>query len=243
MRLYIYADSGTAPRFHIPWDTHLSFQAFVYDAVNEYAPEYATTLHQDPHAPSFSFSEFLQTDSYTVTDDGLLCEGGYWIINSPDKELLTACANYAQARNELTLGHTTVPVTGVEVDNIRAIDGQTRYKTVSPIAVSDPSADRESPTEWYRPDDGMWYARVCQNVRDRLLARHEDADPQFVIDQLHWTDPKLLKVGPDAEIPCTRCELTLTCDEQTSQFIQEEGVGEKTGMGFGTVVPVSEQIP
>jgi CRISPR-associated endoribonuclease Cas6 len=242
MRLYIYADSGTQPRFHIPWNAHLSFQAFVYDAVNEYAPAYATTLHQDQHAPPFSFSEFIQTEAYDVTDDGLLCEGGYWIVNSPDSELLNACANYGQAHDELTLGHTTIPVAGVEVDNVRPLAGRARYKTVSPIAVSEPNGDRDVPTEWYRPDDGMWYARVCQNVRDRLLARHEEADPEFVIDQLHWTDPKLLKVGPNAKIPCVRCELTLTCDEQTSRFIQEEGIGEKTGMGFGAVVPAEEQL-
>ena len=242
MRLQIYADSGTEPRFHIPWDSHLSFQSFVYEAASEYIPEYAAALHQNPHAPPFSFSEFQQTESYEVTDDGLLCEGGYWVINSPDTELLTACANHAQAREELSLGHTTVPVTGVEVNEVHPIKGRARYKTASPIAVSEPSGDPETPTEWYRPDDGMWYARVCENVRDRLLARHEDATPEFIIDQLHWTDPKLLKVGPGAKIPCIRCEFTLTCNAQTSRFIQEEGVGEKTGMGFGTVVPAEAQI-
>jgi CRISPR/Cas system endoribonuclease Cas6 (RAMP superfamily) len=45
MRLYIYADSGSAPRFHLPWDYHISFRSFVYDALQTHEPDLAEELH------------------------------------------------------------------------------------------------------------------------------------------------------------------------------------------------------
>lgn len=240
MRLFVYADAGAQPQFTIPWNAHLSFMSNVYEAVGEQSPEYATELHQKQHAPPFSYSEFQQTGPFDVTDAGIACESGYWVINSSNSEILNACANYARAEGEFTAGHTTIPVTGVEAREINAVDDTVRYKTLSPIAVSEPSSDQDRPPEWYRPDDGMWYARICQNVRDRMLGQDDGANPEIILEQIHWTDPKLLAVGSGAEIPCTRCELSITHNEETARFIQNQGLGEKTGMGFGTIMPVDE---
>ena len=71
LRLYLTADSRNKPGFQLPWNYHLSIQAAIYDALNEYAPEIATELHQLPHDPPFSFSEFLSTAPYNVGDDGI----------------------------------------------------------------------------------------------------------------------------------------------------------------------------
>lgn len=240
MRLYVHANAGSQPRFTIPWDAHLSFMSNVYEAVGEQSPDYATELHQREYAPPFSYSGFQQTGPYDVGEAGLTCQEGYWVINSPEGEILNACANYAQAEGKFTAGHTTVPVTGVEVTDIHAVDGTVRYKTLSPIAVGEAQTERDETKEWYRPDDGMWFARVCQNVRDRMLGTDADVDPEFVLEQVHWTKPKLLAVGSNAKIPCARCELTITHNEETGRFVQNHGLGEKTGMGFGTVMPTDE---
>lgn len=236
IRLYINVDSGNQPRFHLPWNYHLSVIATIYDALNRYEPEIATEFHQSPHAPPFSVSEFVQTGPYQTNDDGLSCERGYWILNSDDTRIVDAVANYAR-HQEFEVGHTTVPVESVELDTIEGVT-DARYRTLSPIYVSQYRDDRR---EDLFPSDGMWYARLQQNVTDRMEAMREETVDQFSIDEVHWSKEKRLRVG-DGWCSATRMELSIRADEQTSTFIQEQGLGERTGMGFGCVVPV-DHIP
>jgi CRISPR-associated endoribonuclease Cas6 len=243
-RLYINCDSGNRPRFHIPWNYHLSLQSFIYDAIGEYDPPLATELHQFPHAPNFAFSEFIQTGPFSHNEDGLACERGYFVVTSDDDTILNAVANYATADGELSLGHTSVPVEGIEIEPVTPTSGETQFKTLSPIAVSERDPE-ETPREWYRPEDPMWFARLKDNVRDRFDAIHETGLPdnfRFKMTDIEWSKPKLLQVTNDIEIPCTRAGFTLDIDPATSQFIQTQGVGEKTGVGFGAVMP-TDQIP
>jgi CRISPR-associated endoribonuclease Cas6 len=243
-RLYINCDSGSSPRFHLPWNYHLSFQSFIYDALGEYNPELATELHQFPHAPNFAFSEFIHTGPFSHNEDGLACERGYFILTSDDDDIINAVANYATAHDGLSLGHTSVPVEAVEVEPVAPTSGETKFKTLSPIAVSEVNADEE-PRDWYRPDDPMWFSRLKENVRDRLNATREDSiqdNFRFKMTDIEWSKPKLLKINSEVDIPCTRAGFVLDTDPVTSQFIQTQGLGEKTGMGFGGVMPTN-QIP
>lgn len=116
----------------LPWNYHLSFQSFIYNGLGKYEPELASELHQNKHAPPFNFSEFIATGPYKSTDDGLLAERGYWVVTSDDSRIIDAVANYARHDKKLTLGHTTVPVTSVEIEKIEGVE-KARYKTMSPI--------------------------------------------------------------------------------------------------------------
>ncbi|XGI83419.1 CRISPR-associated endoribonuclease Cas6 [Halorutilales archaeon Cl-col2-1] len=221
----------------MPWNYHMSFQSFIYQALDKYEPEIATKLHQYPHAPPFSFSEFIQTGPFQATDDGLMCESGYWIVTSDDKRIIDAVANHAQHDSKLTLGHTTIPVTGVDIEKIQGKEKE-RYKSTSPIYVSQRGEDGE--VEDLFPEDGMWYSRLKDSVRDRI--RHERTLPddfQFIIDEVHWSKKKRLRSG-DGWRSCSRLELTIRSDLETSEFIQQQGLGEKTGMGFGNLMPTNE---
>lgn len=92
------------------------------------------------------------------------------------------------------------------------------------------------------PEDGMWFAQLRDNVRDRMAARWETECEEFVIEDVHWWKTSRLRVGDGGWATGTRMELTLRTDPETSQFIQTHGLGERTGVGFGCVMPV-EQIP
>jgi CRISPR-associated endoribonuclease Cas6 len=207
--------------------------SFVYDALNEHEPEIAADLHQHPHAPPFAVSEFVQTGPYQATDDGLTCERGYWTVTSNDQAILEAVANHARHR-EMVLGHTKVPVEGVELEQIEAVE-RARYRTLSPVYASQYRDERR---EDLFPDDGMWYVRLRDNVRDRMEARREETPAQFDIEDVHWWKQKRLRVG-DGWASATRMEFTLRTDSTTSHFVQQQGLGERTGMGFGTVMPIS----
>ena len=237
IRLYISADSGSDPRFHLPWNYHLSVQSFIYDGLNEYAPELASELHQFPHAPPFVFSEFVQTGPYQTGEDGLSCERGYWVFSSDNKQIIDAVANHAR-HHELQVGHTQVPVEGVELEETQGVE-RARYRALSPIYVSQ-SVDRHR--EDLYPEDGMWYARLRDNIRDRMEARWDETSEQLIVEDVHWWKTSRLRVGDSGWATGTRLELTLQTDTRTSEFIQQRGLGERTGSGFGCVMPV-EQIP
>lgn len=232
MRLYITADSGQSPRFHLPWNYHQSMASFIYDALNRYVPELATELHQHEHAPPFAFSEFIQTGPYSTDDDGLSCERGYWTVTSSNDQILEAVANHAR-QHELKLGHTTVPVEGVELDTIEGVESA-KYRTLSPIYVSQ---YRDNRREDLVPSDGMWFARLRDNVRDRMKAQWGQTPDHLVIDDVYWWKQKRLRVG-DGWASGARMKVDIEADPETSHYIQQQGLGERTGMGFGTVMPI-----
>jgi CRISPR-associated endoribonuclease Cas6 len=237
IRLYVAADSGNEPRFHLPWNYHRSVQSFVYDALDRYEPELASDLHQSPHAPPFVFSEFVQTGPYQTDDDGLTCERGYWVFGSDKSTILDAVANHAR-HSELSVGHTQVPVEGEELESVRGTQ-RARYRSLSPIYVSQTLDERR---EDLTPNDGMWYARLRDNVRDRMKARWGETPDNLVIEDVHWWKSSRLRVGEGGWATGVRLEATLRMDEQTSKFIQKCGLGERTGCGFGFIMPIS-QIP
>jgi len=236
VRLYINADSGQQPRFQLPWNYHQSIVSFIYDALSRYEPELAADLHQLEHAPPFAFSEFIQTGPYDTADEGLSCERGYWTITSDEIRILEAVAN--QARDEeMTLGHTTVPIESCEIEKIEGVESA-RYRTLSPVYVSQYQDGRR---EDLTPNDGMWYARLRDNVRDRMEAQWGETPDRLVVDEVHWWKQKRLRVG-DGWCSAARMELDIIADTDTSHYIQQQGLGERTGMGFGTVMP-QNQIP
>jgi CRISPR-associated endoribonuclease Cas6 len=238
IRLYLIADSGRQPRFQLPWNYHLSFVSFLYDALNKYEPELATELHQHEHAPPFSFSEFIQTGPYQAMDDGLSCERGYWVVNSDDDRILDAIANHAR-HHELKLRHTEVPIEGVELEPIEGVT-EAKYRTVSPIYVS--KRDKNGEREGLLPSDGMWFNNLIDNVRNRMEAVSGESPSNFVIEDVDWWKQKRLRVADSGWVQCARTGLRIRTDEQTSAFIQQQGIGERSGLGFGCVMPV-EAIP
>lgn len=238
MRLYIVVDTEDRPKVHIPWNYHLSVQSAVYDALNEHAPTVATELHQLEHDPPFSFSEFIPTAPYNVGDDGLAITQGLFAFTSDRSEILDAIASYAIAGN-LTLGHSTLPVIGTDIEPVHGVERAT-YRTVSPVCTSQYIDDRR---EYLRPDDGMWYARLRDSVRDRLDGEWGFPDDfEFSVDEIHWTKPKSLRINESAWAKCARFEADIRADPVTSEFIQTHGLGERTGMGFGSIVP-TDHLP
>lgn len=235
MRVYISADSGPQPQFHLPWDYHLSFQAFIYDALEVHEPDLASELHDAPHAPPFSYSEFIQTGPYQAEETGISCDSGYWVVNSGDARIIDSVANHAKA-NELTLGHTQIPVDGVEMEQIEA-EQRARYRTVSPIFVS---RHRDNNRVALHPDDPMWGVELRDGIQARMDAMGYDTEHfEFDLEQVHSWKEDSMRVNSDHSRSCTYGEFTLRSDPATSRFIQRQGLGEGSGMGMSCVMPVS----
>lgn len=171
-------------------------------------------------------------------DDGIACERGYWIVNSDDSRILDAIANHAR-HHEMTLGHTEVPIKGVEMEPIEGYQDET-YRTMSPVYVSGRGENGERTD--LLPSDGMWYSRLVDNVRGRMEAITGDVPDDFVVEDVDWWKGKRLRVSENGWVQCARMEIDIQTDEQTSKFIQQQGLGERSGLGFGCVMPV-EHIP
>lgn len=212
--------------------------SFLYDALGEYEPELASELHQHEHAPPFAFSEFIQTGPYQATDDGLNCERGYWVVNSDDKRILDAIANHAR-HHEMKLGHTEVPIDGVELEAIEGVE-EAKYRTMSPVYVS--KRNKDGDREGLLPKDGMWFNNLIDGVRGRKEAITGDPPSEFVIEDVDWWKQKRLRVADSGWVQCARLGLEIRTDKETSAFIQQQGLGERSGLGFGCVMPV-EHIP
>lgn len=234
MRLYIYADAGNRPPFHLPWDYHLSFKAFIYDALSKHEPALADQIHESNRAPPFSFSEFVQTASVSASDSGLACESGFWTVNAEDTRLIDAIANHARGR-EMTLGHTTIPVDGVEVEQI-VPETRARYRTLSPVFASRHRDDSRVPLH---PDDPMWGSRLRRSVHGRMKGREYDINEfQFDIEAVHAWEEDGMRVSSEYVRSCTHAEFTLRTDQLTSRFVQRHGISEGSGLGLSTVIPI-----
>lgn len=240
-RLYIHTDSKKQPRFFLPWDYHLSFQSFIYQAIGEYEPEVATELHQLKHDPPFSFSNFIQTGPYTPYNDGMSCTRGYWIFNSDRDEIVNAVSNYAEQKN-LKLGHTQIPVISTDVEPVEGYSGTKTYESVSPAAVGEFPYDGNGTREWYIGGDAMWISRIRESTINRMMHELDRSreDVRFKIKNIEWSDKKVKRVKDKIRIPCTRYKITADTDSTTDRFIRMQGIGEKTGQGFGTTVKNGE---
>lgn len=226
-------DSGRRPRFSLPWNYHLSVQSAIYDALDRYAPKVATELHQLPHDPPFAFGEFVATAPYDVGDEGISFDQGLLPVTSDRTEILEAIASHATG-GDLTLGHTTLPVVGTDLEPTHGV-GMATYRTMSPVCVS---RNTDGEREYLRPDSGAWHVRLYESVRDRLEGEWGLPDEfEFSVESIEWSKPKRLRVG-GGWANCTRFEATIRTDRTTSEFIQQHGLGERTGMGFGCVIPI-----
>lgn len=225
--MFVITDSGQQPRFHLPWDYHLSVQSFIYDAVEAYEPELAEELHSQNHAPPFSYSQFIQTGDYSTDSDGIACEAGYWIFNTDDVRIIDALANHARA-GELTVGHTTVPVVGTELKETHGVT-EAWYRSVSPIYISRWRDDRR---ESLLPEDDAWATELRRSVKNRLEHR-EGLPDDFRLDvgEVHRWKQKSLRITKDRWYKCARCEVTLRTDRTTSEFIQKYGSGKRRAWG------------
>lgn len=167
-----------------------------------------------------------------------MCERGYWVVNSDDARILDAVANHAR-HHEMKLGHTTIPVDGVEMEPIEGVESA-KYRTLSPIYVSYYTEDGER--EDLLPSDGMWFNDLIDGVRGRMEAMDHDTPSKLVIEDINWWKNKRLRVAENGWVRCARLAADIRTDAQTSEFIQQQGLGERSGLGFGCVMPV-DQIP
>lgn len=234
MRLYIHANAGSRPPFHLPWGYHLSFKSFLYDALDRHVPKLAKQLHDSNRAPPFSFSEFVQTAPVSASDAGIACEAGFWLVNSEDTRVVDAVANHARGQ-EMTLGHTTIPVDGVELNQIES-ETHARYRTLSPIFAS---IDRDGTRTPLHPDDPMWGSRLRQSVHGRMEGHDYDVTEfRFDLEAVHGWEEEGMRVSSDHVRSCTHAEFTLRSDPLTSRFVQRHGIAEGSGLGLSTVIPV-----
>lgn len=239
MRLHVHADVENKPMMHFPWDYHLSLTSFIYEALGDTRPHLASKLHQAGHAPPFSFSDFLQTGSYEVTRNGLFFTSGYFSISSTDAGIIDAITDYVPSDGSLKIGNTEVPVVGQTVEQSVGYDGETQYKSRSAVAVGEYPHDSSSgnPREWYLPSDPMWASRIKDSVRANMKQERGLPDEfRFRILDYEEVDKKVKRVTDDIEIPCVMVSMTIDADEKTSRFVQDFGIGERTGMGFGNIV-------
>lgn len=239
MRLYIHADTQNKPMFQFPWDYHLSLTSFVYDCLSKYDEKLASQLHQSENPPPFSFSNFMQTGPFRANDKGLLFTRGYLSVSSIDSRIVEAVRQYLlEKESSLKIGHTDVPVVGQTVENVTGESGTVTYETLSPIALGEqPYSSDQGTREWYLPSDPMWSARLRENVR-KMKKEREGLPEEFMfrVKDYNWVDKKVKRLTEDVEVPCARMSLDIEADEQTSEFIQKFGVGERTGLGFGNII-------
>jgi CRISPR-associated endoribonuclease Cas6 len=160
------------------------------------------------------------------------------VLSSDDPRILDAVANHAR-HHEMVLGHTQVPIEGVEMEPIESASNA-KYRTMSPIYVSKSGADGER--EDLLPKDGMWFNNLIDGVRSRMEAVEDESPEEFVIEDVDWWKSKRLRVAESGWVTCARMGVEIRTDKKTSEFIQEQGLGERTGLGFGCVMPV-DQVP
>lgn len=238
MRLYLHADVENKPMMHFPWDYHLSLMSFIYESLGDKEPELATELHQLEHAPPFSFSEFLQTGAFEVTSQGLFFTKGHITVSSTESRVIKSIKDYIPSSGNLSVGNTDVPIVGQTVEETVGVAGENIYHTLSPIAVGEyPYDTSKGQREWYHPSDPMWASRIKESVRSNMEAEVGLSDNfRFRVVDYDWVEKKVKRINSEIRIPCARASITIDTDEETSAFIQDFGVGERTGMGFGNII-------
>jgi CRISPR-associated endoribonuclease Cas6 len=211
----------------------MSVRSFIYEALDTHEPELADELYESNSAPPFSFSEFVTTAPYKTSDSGLSCQAGYWVFNTSDARILDAIANHARAE-ELQVGHTVVPVDGVEMEQIEPVT-EACYESLSPVFTS---IYRDDDRVSLMPNEPMWAARLRDSVKRRMeSAGRLPDDFQFDIVEVENWESDGWRINENYVRPCAHCEFTLRTDETTSHFIQRQGIGEGSGVGLSCVIP------
>lgn len=245
MRLYVKADTKDKPQFHLPWNYHLSVINFIYQSIGEYNAEMASKLHQLPHSPPFSFSNFIQTGAFQPTEDGIMFSQGYFVFSSSNTEIIQSLSDAVPSGSDFMIGNTKIPVVNQDVDSVNGYSGETEYETLSPIAIQESHTPENRQSEWYMPSDSMWGGRIKESVKGNMKGENGSLPDNFrfkVVD-IDYVDKKVKRLTSDIEIPCSRMKFTLDTDAETSKFIQNFGLGQRTGMGFGNVIPTQDREP
>jgi CRISPR-associated endoribonuclease Cas6 len=139
----------------------------------------------------------------------------------------------------MILGHTEVPIEGVEMEPIQGV-AEAKYRTMSPVYVS--QYDSDGNRKGLLPNDGMWFSEVVDNIRNRMEAIEGQVPDHLSIEDIDWWKQKRLRVAENGWVQCARMGVEIHTDESVSEFIQTQGLGERSGLGFGCVMPV-EHIP
>ena len=240
-RIRLTSPEGT-PEFTTPWDYHLSIHSWIQQSVQERAPEVAEEMHTNPTAPPYAFSRLVPTKSgHTSISEqhGLQMDDAFlWVVSS-NQTVLESVVEAAQTGNPpLTLGHTRAPVASVTIEDVEPYDQKAEYVTLSPIAVS---MKREGLIKYLPYDDPMWGRRVvdlCQKQQEEWYAGGADEEFKFDIQAVQDANVTTrTSPGGHRQVDCTVARLVITADAQTSYHIQLQGVGARTGQGFGFVMP------
>lgn len=237
MRLYIHINKKGKPQIHLPWNYHISMTSFMYESIGDGDNRTASLLHQDNNAPPYSFSNFMHMGPFQANEQGLFVSKGYFAITSDDEEIINYINDYV-SKNNLTIGNTSLPVVSTSIEQVNGYDGLHTYETLSPVCVGEMPYDSTKGTrDWYEPTDAMFASRLKESVRLKLDHRGELHDDfTFKIKDYNWTDKKVKRINSEIEIPATRMSINIEMDERTSEFIQVQGLGERTGMGFGNII-------
>lgn len=237
----ISAPDGTPP-FAVPWDYHLSLQSWVTEAVRARNERLADEMHKSETAPPYAFSRLVPTkQGHTDISEqhGLQMDDAVWFFTSDNQAVVEAIVEAAQeGAPPMKLGHTQLPVENVSFSEVLPYEEATEYVTLSPIAVS----MRRGGQQKYLPyDDPMWGRRAVELCRRQQAAWYEEGPSdefQFDIRAVNQANVTTRKSpGGHRQVDCTVARLTIAADAQTSYHIQLQGVGARTGQGFGFVLP------
>lgn len=221
----------------IGYDYQYRLASLIYRKLGEKYPEISEKEHSREGSKMYTISGLMGTKS-EVTAQGLLFETGYFVLSSPDDELiLNATESFLDSPGfEIKSGGKVgrFEIEKVEVLKPPKIVEKCAFKTLSPVYVKTiRGVGRDRKEIDLYPNEPKFYERIHQNLVSKYTEFY-NKKPEDHFEALGIKNTKTKRVKIDNEYRrCSLFSITLQGDPELLKFAYDAGIGEKTAMGFG----------
>ena len=224
----------------IPFNYNRYLNAYIYSNLDKGTSD---ILHTDQGYKFFVFSNLLFSDK-EITKEGLKTASGIkWFIASPYVEFIKELGERLLKDPFLKIGKTQLPIAKIQILRKRAIQPETHFSTISPIAVSTGKKINDKLVHDYlRPDKKDFFIRLKQNLLSKFYSFYGKLpkDQSFTITITGPVKENLIYIK-ETPIKAYDMHFIFRGNSKLMEFAMDAGLGEKNSMGFG-MVTINERV-
>ena len=221
----------------ISYDYQYKLASVIYRKLGERSPEIAEKQHSKHGSRIYTFSGLL-SDKVDLKPDGIVFHEGYFVISSPDSELISNAVESFLDKPLFEISGEKVAgrfeVEKAEVLKPPVIGNEGTFRTLSPVYLKTIRQVANTKKEFdLFPNEPKFYERLHFNLISKfeLFYNRKPVD-HFDTLGINETKTKRVKIG-DTYRRCSLLKITFEGSQELLKFAYDAGIGEKTAMGFG----------
>lgn len=156
----------------------------------------------------------------------------YLEIRSYSFEFIDAFQRALEINPDMQLFDTRLSVVSASLSNVHIAPGIIRLKAVTPVVVH--TTDETGYTNYYSPDDDVFFIRLANNISRKYEAITNKAPDEFFIRPAGEFKKTVTKYKNTVICGYTG-SIEIKTNSRMAEFVYNTGLGEKNAQGFGFV--------